>query len=54
MTGQPRLDAPRIMCSLLEGAHGWFFGVGVGVGVGVCGVVYYLRRMGARRNPAFA
>ncbi len=40
------------MGSLLEGAHGWFFGVGVGVGV--CGVVYYLLRMGARRNPAFA
>ncbi len=28
--------------------YGWFFGVGIG------GVVYYLLRMGARRNPAFA
>ena len=28
--------------------YGWFIGVGIG------GVVYYLLRMGARRNPAFA
>ncbi|EJC72436.1 cytosine/uracil/thiamine/allantoin permease [Rhizobium leguminosarum bv. trifolii WSM2012] len=30
------------------GTYGWFFGVGIG------GAIYFVLRMGARRNPAFA
>ncbi|MEK1861667.1 MAG: allantoin permease, partial [Rhizobium leguminosarum] len=30
------------------GTYGWFFGVAIG------GAIYFVLRMGARRNPAFA